>query len=379
MYRILIFGGYGVFGGRLARLLMRDPETEIYVAGRNRDRAAAFCETHSPDAPGGPLIPMEIADLTALASVLDRHRIDTLVNCIEPFQHLDYKIAETAIAAGVHYLDLADGRAFVAGCSKLSDGARDAGVIAASGASTLPALSSAVVNRLSGGLTQIDTIGMGIAPGLRMPRGIAVVRAVLGYAGKPMQVWREGRWVKDFGWQSLRRRSLRVGHRETGHRWLSLCDVPDLELFPQRYPGVRTVEFRAGLELAPLHFGLWAATWLVRGKLLRSLEPFARPMKWLADLFQPVGSDRGGMFVDVTGTDSGGVRITRTWTLVADSGHGPWIPVIPALIVARAIRDGEISRIGAYPCMDAFDLDSFDAAVANLDIVTDITERRTDG
>src|SRR5256885_7469806 len=29
-------------------------------------------------------------------------------------------------------------------------------------------------------------------------------------------------------------------------RWLGSCDVPDLELFPQRYPTVRTVSFQAG-------------------------------------------------------------------------------------------------------------------------------------
>ena len=40
---ILILGGYGVFGGRLAQLLRDLPELEILIAGRNLSRAEDFC------------------------------------------------------------------------------------------------------------------------------------------------------------------------------------------------------------------------------------------------------------------------------------------------------------------------------------------------
>ena len=55
-----------------------------------------------------------------------------------------------------------------------------------------------------------------------------------------------------------------------GRRWLSACDVPDLELLPERWPGLREATFHAGLELAPLHLGLWvlvlgSAPWAAQG------------------------------------------------------------------------------------------------------------------
>ena len=41
--KILILGGYGVFGGRLAQLLSDEPGFELLIAGRDLGRARRFC------------------------------------------------------------------------------------------------------------------------------------------------------------------------------------------------------------------------------------------------------------------------------------------------------------------------------------------------
>ena len=41
--RILILGGYGVFGGRLAELLADVPDIELLICGRNLVSAQEFC------------------------------------------------------------------------------------------------------------------------------------------------------------------------------------------------------------------------------------------------------------------------------------------------------------------------------------------------
>ncbi|MBY9066592.1 KR domain-containing protein [Hyphomonas sp. WL0036] len=41
--RILIIGGYGVFGGKLARALVKSGYTDVIVAGRSLTAAEAFC------------------------------------------------------------------------------------------------------------------------------------------------------------------------------------------------------------------------------------------------------------------------------------------------------------------------------------------------
>ena len=47
MIRILILGGYGNFGGRLARLLADDARLTLLIAGRSYKRAKRFCSGRS--------------------------------------------------------------------------------------------------------------------------------------------------------------------------------------------------------------------------------------------------------------------------------------------------------------------------------------------
>ena len=43
--RVLIVGGYGVFGGRIVALLEDEPRLTLIVAGRSLAKANAFCAT----------------------------------------------------------------------------------------------------------------------------------------------------------------------------------------------------------------------------------------------------------------------------------------------------------------------------------------------
>lgn len=44
--KILVLGGYGVFGGRLVHLLADLAELELLVAGRHLPAAQAFCSRY---------------------------------------------------------------------------------------------------------------------------------------------------------------------------------------------------------------------------------------------------------------------------------------------------------------------------------------------
>src|SRR5204863_167445 len=128
--------------------------------------------------------------------------------------------------------------------SSLDAHAKAAGVLAFSGASTLPALSVAVIDSLAARFDHLSDVSIAIAPGQRAPRGAATLAGVLSYAGKPFTWLSGGTWREVWGWQELRR--LRFAG--LGTRWAAACDVPDLALLPLRYPTLRTAEFRAALE-----------------------------------------------------------------------------------------------------------------------------------
>lgn len=87
----------------------------------------------------------------------------------------------------------------------------------------------------------------------------------------------DGRLQPVYGWLDLRTRHF-FG---LGNRWLGNCDIPDLDLFPQRYPTLENLRFQAGLELKAVHGMLFFMSWLVRLKLLRSLQPMAPCPAWV--------------------------------------------------------------------------------------------------
>ncbi len=368
-FTVLVIGGYGVFGSRLCRRLAAMPGIAVIVAGRSLAKAEAQAQRLRSEFPAAQASALEVDILGDLPGILRASRARLVVHAAGPFQGQDYRVARACIADGLDYLDLSDGRDFVTGITVLDATARAAGVLVVSGASTVPGLSGAVVAKLSEGLAGLESIEIGITPGNRTARGPGVVEAILSYTGQPIPRWTQGASRVVHGWQDLHRHALRLpGHAPVGPRWYSACDVPDLALLPARYVGLRSLAFHAGLELRVLHFGLWLLSWPVRWRFLPHLKPLA-PLAWrIARLLMPFGTDRGGMFVTVTGRESGGRRLRRRWTLIAENGDGPFVPCLPAVILASALAEGRLTLRGARPCLDLFDLTDFAAAARGLDL-----------
>jgi hypothetical protein len=167
-----------------------------------------------------------------------------------------------------------------------------------------------------------------------------------------------------YGWQDLHAEP----YPELGNRLFGDCDIPDLTLFPQRYPGLRSQRFSAGHELAVLHIGTWMLSWLVRFGLVRSLADHAEPLLRLALIFDRFGSSRSGFHMYLSGIGHDGAPRRARFFLIARSGHGPYIPCMPAILLARKLARGELARRGAMPCLDLITLADYLTALEGLDI-----------
>ena len=93
-----------------------------------------------------------------------------VVHAAGPFQGADYRVAELCLECGVHYLDVADARDFVANIGRLDDEARQCGLMIASGVSSTPAITSALILALAPEFSRIDTIHRVVA---RVPLSVA--------------------------------------------------------------------------------------------------------------------------------------------------------------------------------------------------------------
>ena len=344
--RVVVLGGAGNFGARIVRALRADLASELLVAGRRR--TAGFAAGNVAG------VALDI-DTPEFAQKLRALSPGLVIHCVGPFQRQDYRVAEATLAAGAHYLDLADGREFVAEfAAKLGGHAIAADRMAVSGASTLPALSTAVVEDLRVGLSSLESIEVIIAPGQRAPRGKATLEAVFSYLGRPFPVWRDGRWTRSWGWMDLR-----DAHLDIGRRLAAACDVPDLALFPARFPGVRTVTFHAALEFRVQHLGLLSLAALRRTGLPIPAARWAVSLIRFAGLFDAAAGEQGGMRVSVVGRRGDGMHVRRTWQLVVPAVDGPEIPCMTAILLARRIARGEAFKAGAYPCIGFLKLSEF--------------------
>jgi saccharopine dehydrogenase-like NADP-dependent oxidoreductase len=344
MQRILVLGGYGFFGTRICAALARNPRVQLLIAGRSRDKATALAYQLGLRAENACALD---ANSAQFSQTLRKLGIGTLIHTAGPFQEQGYGVAQAAIQAGVNYLDLADGREFVGGIGRLDPAAKQANVFVVSGASSLPAFTSAVIDRYLPEFSRLDTVRLGITSGAVVP-GIATIRAVLGYCGQPFRVLENGQWTVEYGWLDT------VEHefpKPVGSRPLGRCDVPDLDLLPKRYPSLRTVSFHAGYASRTAH---GVAEWIakrVRGGRLKSALPFAGVMFRVSRWLQPIASDRGAMFVTMDGIDPDGDPLSLTWNLVARENDGPNIPCAAAIVLANKVAAGRAPPSGAYPCM----------------------------
>lgn len=355
---VLILGGYGNFGKRIASALVAKG-VDVVIAGRSAEKAKVLADSLGVHAGFANF------DVNSdLADQLARLKPAVVVNTCGPFQEADYRVAETCLKASVDYVDLADGREFVAGVTALDERAKTAGVAVVSGASTVPGLSSAVLERYAPQFSRINQLSFGISPGQRAERGLATTRGIMSYVGKPLKPF-HGFRQPAFGWQDLYRQDYPV----LGKRWMANCDIPDLDLLPSRY-GIGQIRFSAGLELGLLHLGLWGLSWLVRAGLPLNLPGLAGPLLVASNWFNALGSGDGGMHMIIEGLDRDGNPALRKWFIVARDATGPHIPTIPAILLAERLSKGKRLKPGAYPCLGLVKLEDYLAELRPYGIET---------
>lgn len=361
MKRVLIIGGYGNFGGYIARALAADRNISLLIAGRSKSKADAFASSlESANSVLGYAI-----DISGdIAARLHEIQPDIVIHTTGPFQGQDHRVARAAIAEGAHYLDLADARQFVATISELDEEAKAAGIAVMAGASSVPCLTAAFIDRYKPQFARLDSADYGIAAAQATNRGLGTAAAILSYIGKPFTILANGRRRRVYGWQGLHA----VRYPELGLRLFGYCDVPDLELFPCRYSDIRELRFVAGHEVKLLHIGTWLLSWAVRFKVVRSLSPYARKLLKLSFLFDPMGSDKSGFHMTLAGVGFDGEPKTIRIFMIARQVHGPNIPCLPAILLAKRIAAGNGIEAGARPCLDLLSLGELLDAMDNLDI-----------
>ncbi|MEQ1943049.1 DUF4166 domain-containing protein [Mesorhizobium sp. VNQ89] len=373
--KILILGGYGVFGGRLAELLADIPGINLIICGRDLARADAFCAQYKGAAKVHPLA----LDRADIVKALRTQKPDLVVDASGPFQDYGadrYRVITACIEAGIDYLDFADASDFVAGVSQFDGAAKDAGTFVLSGVSSFPVLTAAVLREIAKTMDIVSVEG-GVAPSPRAGIGLNVMRAVTSYAGAPVKLRRNGRPSYGIGLAESMRFTIAVpGRLPLRNTRFSLVDVPDLQVIPPEHPAMTDIWMGAGTMPETL---LRALNMIAKARYrlrLPSLEPLSGLFHWVLNRMR-FGEHRGGMFARARGI-ADGREVERSWHMLAEGDAGPHIPSMAAEGVIRKMLSGERPAPGARSAVRALELADYDALFRRRTIFTGFRERIAD-
>lgn len=375
--RILILGGYGNFGKKIASQLL-DLPIEIIIAGRNLLKANALIEELT-------LNKIQQAKLTAVQLDVQHHAFAEKIKQIQPFltihtcgpyqqlnQQQAEQVADNCIKIGSHYIDLADNHSFIKQITKLDNKAKDNHCVLITGASTVPAISSVVIDHFINQFSALHEIDFAIVPGNQAERGFATISGVLSYLGKPFERWENGHWETVYGWMDSR--VVDFG-KQLGKRRLANIDIADLVLFPARYHGVKTVKFQAGLELAWLHQSMVLMAKLAKQRYVKNWQKMDKLIYSASEKLKRFGTDNGGMQINLTGLNQQFTPLVLQWRAVALNGVGPFIPSFPSVILAKKlIGNASDLEVGAYPALGLFTLADVELCFKVFGISTEVRE-----
>lgn len=337
MTTVVVLGATGAMGERVCQGLRRWAPG-VLVVGANRSGT------------GHRDFPVRPADVTRAATLAPVLRgADLLVNAVGPYAYDPTPAVQACIDAGVHYVDLAEGRAFVSAVVRAARarGAARAGIVVAPGASTVPGLVTLLATRWRMD-ADVAALSAWLSMGSRNPVSRGLLTGLLAPLGRPDAEGR--RWF------------TRLARLETDGRRLAFgrypIALPDagMPMAVRRVP----VRLHVGFDRAALTAALVAAAPLLGRLPPGAVARLAGALRPLAALARPFGTHRGVLAVvarDAAGAERGRIEVRAR-------RRGLDVPALPPVwIAARLHAEGALPARGAAGLADLVTLED---AVARL-------------
>ena len=102
---VLILGGYGVVGRAMSRLLLKETQANVIIAGRRKERADEFAAALRQEFPDNR-VDSRRADATNQASLIEAFRGVRLVVVLTTTPNFIRQIGQAALDSGCDYLDI---------------------------------------------------------------------------------------------------------------------------------------------------------------------------------------------------------------------------------------------------------------------------------
>lgn len=345
---ILLVGGYGVVGHRIAAHLAPLFPGQIVVAGRDERRADGLCRELGH---GSRPRRLDIGDLAAISTALDG--VHTVMTCVaQPEMHL----LRTCIARGVAYTDIAPRLAFWQGAEEMASEALKTGARIILGAGLSPGISNMMAAQMAKAIGRVDSIETAILLSLGDEYGPDSLHHVLEAVTQPFSIVQAGHLQSAVPLSG----GVRVAFPQPlGARTAYLFPWSDVVYYPKTL-GAQTSVGRFALE--PVWAGRLASV-LVRAGARRWLKHpgFSGGNRRAIDRLKRryAGHDEFALVVTVEG-DGKRLKMSLAGRHQADA------TAAGAAEIARALAAGEVQRAGVWLPEEVISPERFFGALASL-------------
>ncbi|NJN72999.1 MAG: NAD-dependent epimerase/dehydratase family protein [Limnothrix sp. RL_2_0] len=354
--KILILGGMGQVGQRVALDLLRFDLGRVTVTGRRDVYEASLWGMNDVS-----FYRLDLVKQDKLERAIAAH--DLVIHCAGPFHRRDGAVLKACIRAQKNYIDVSDHRCLYEKIRHLKPDVEAAGITAICNAGVFPGISNSMV-RL--GVEQLDK-----------PEKIELYYGVAGSGGagetvmtttflgltEPFTVWQDGQWVTKQPYSEKKMVQFPEPIGKTNVYWF---DVAETFTFAESFP-VKTVITKFGSlpdiynqltrAMTFLPFGLLKNTRVING-----LAKISYGMTQITDRFSGVGvamqamvtGKKGGKLTQVT------VEMVHEHTAIA-AGQGVGM-------VAELLLGDRISQKGLYPVEQIIPTDLFLEMATKRDI-----------
>lgn len=278
MPRILILGGYGATGQSLARHLLAQSSAGIVIAGRDPDRAQAFCDELDENFGGGRASALQ-ADAGSSEDLLRALQgVDLLLVAAPAAQHAE-TVIRAALRSGVDYLDVQLDARKLEVLRGYAPQIYHAGRCFITEAGFHPGLPAALVRYAAARLDRLDTaiLAAYLNMGNSIPFSAAVDELMGAFRDYQAQVYKDGAWTRP---NSFDMRKVDFGSQIGLRRCYSMF-FGELEELPAMIPTLQHL----GFYMSETH---WLSDWIITPIVLaglklaptRGVRPLGKLMWW---------------------------------------------------------------------------------------------------
>lgn len=350
---VLILGGTGRIGSKIAADLLAHTEAQVTIAGRNPDVGIKLSQQLGDRC---RFAPIDLNDRICLLDAISQS--DLVIHCAGPFHHRNAVVLKTCIDSGVNYLDVSDHPSFTCKAIALRAKAETAGITAIVNTGVFPGISNSIVRRDIEQLDEAQKVHLSYVVGGSGGAGLTVMRSTFLGLQRPFEAQINGKRQKVQPYSD--REVIDFPHYgRVGVYWF---DMPESFTIADTFP-VETVMTKFGSVPRFYNYLTWSVARLWHPRLLRSqsvIEFLSRVSYAMTQISDRFGGTEVAIRSEVTGFKYG-QRVRCVSTLVhpntADAAG------IGTGTIAELLLSGELKKPGVWAPEQAISTPMFEAAM----------------